>query len=38
LGLYLSKKIIEAHKGRVWVDSEGPGKGSIFSVELQDSK
>lgn len=38
LGLYLSKEIVEAHKGRIWVDSPGPGKGSIFSVELEALK
>jgi signal transduction histidine kinase len=34
LGLYLAKEIVEAHKGRVWVDSEGPDKGSTFAFEL----
>lgn len=34
LGLYLAREIVEAHKGRVWVDSEGLGKGSSFYVEL----
>jgi len=34
LGLYLVKEIIKAHKGRVWVESEGLGKGSTFFVEL----
>jgi signal transduction histidine kinase len=34
LGLYLAKEIIEAHKGRVWAESEGENKGSTFSVEL----
>jgi signal transduction histidine kinase len=34
LGLYLAKEIVEAHKGRVWVESEGPGKGSTFAMEL----
>jgi signal transduction histidine kinase len=33
-GLYSGKLIIEAHKGRVWAESEGAGKGSIFFVEL----
>ncbi|MFA7000048.1 MAG: HAMP domain-containing sensor histidine kinase [Candidatus Paceibacterota bacterium] len=34
LGLYLAKQIVEAHKGRVWVESEGEGKGSAFFMEL----
>ena len=33
-GLYSFKMILDAHKGKVWVDSEGPGKGSTFWVEL----
>lgn len=34
LGLYLAKKIVEAHKGRIWAESAGEGKGSSFIVEL----
>lgn len=34
LGLYVAKEIIKAHKGRVWAESEGEGKGSQFYVEL----
>lgn len=33
-GLYIVKNIVEAHKGRVWAESEGAGKGSRFIVEL----
>lgn len=33
-GLYSIKLIVEAHKGRVWVKSEGEDKGSQFFVEL----
>lgn len=38
LGLYLVKEIVEAHKGRAWVESEGLGKGSTFFVELNEVK
>jgi signal transduction histidine kinase len=33
LGLVISKKIIEAHNGHIWVNSE-PGKGAEFSFTL----
>jgi signal transduction histidine kinase len=33
LGLVISKGIIEAHKGKIWFESEA-GKGSIFSFSL----
>jgi signal transduction histidine kinase len=36
LGLFVAKKMIEAHKGRIWAESEGAGKGSQFYVELQE--
>jgi two-component system phosphate regulon sensor histidine kinase PhoR len=38
LGLYLAKEIAIAHKGRVWVESEGLGKGSSFYLELDEVK
>ncbi len=38
LGLYLVKELVEAHQGRVWVESEGLGKGSTFFVELDEAK
>lgn len=37
LGLYLAKIFIEAHKGRIWAESEGKGKGSQFYVELPEA-
>ena len=33
-GLYSVKLIMDAHGGRVWYESEGPGKGSTFFAEL----
>ena len=33
LGLYLSRRIIEAHNGSINVESE-PGKGSLFTINL----
>ncbi len=34
LGLTIAKGIVEAHGGRIWVESEGEGKGSIFYFTL----
>jgi len=34
IGLYLSAKIIEAHKGKIWTESKGRNKGSTFYIEL----
>lgn len=34
LGLYIAKEFTELHKGKVWAESEGSGKGSIFNIEL----
>jgi signal transduction histidine kinase len=35
-GLYSVKFIVEAHKGRVWAESQGADKGSEFFIELPD--
>jgi len=34
LGLYISKEIIELHKGQILVESEGRSKGSTFIIRL----
>jgi len=34
IGLTISKHIVEAHGGRIWAQSEGPGKGSVFGFTL----
>ena len=35
LGLFIARKIVEAHGGRLWAESDGEGKGSSFYVELK---
>lgn len=37
LGLYICKKIIEAHGGRVWAESPGEGLGATFYFELPNN-
>ncbi|MBD3215970.1 MAG: PAS domain S-box protein [Candidatus Lokiarchaeota archaeon] len=34
LGLYISKKIIELHGGKIWAESEGRNQGSTFYFTL----
>ncbi|NMC35267.1 MAG: cell wall metabolism sensor histidine kinase WalK, partial [Veillonellaceae bacterium] len=34
IGLTIAKSIIEAHGGRIWVESDGEGKGSTFLFTL----
>ncbi len=34
IGLYITFKIVEAHNGRIWVESDGVGKGTTFVIEL----
>ena len=38
IGLALVKRIIEVHGGRIWVESEGLGKGSAFCFTLPDKR
>lgn len=34
LGLYISKSLVELMHGKIWVSSEGSGKGTTFTVAL----
>lgn len=34
LGLFVAKEIVTAHKGRIWAESDGDGKGSTFFLEM----
>ncbi|KKQ18321.1 MAG: PAS/PAC sensor signal transduction histidine kinase [Berkelbacteria bacterium GW2011_GWA1_36_9] len=37
LGLYITRALVELHHGRVWADSEGQGKGSVFTFSLPEA-
>jgi signal transduction histidine kinase len=37
LGLYIAKKMVEAHRGRIWAESAGENKGASFFIELEGS-
>ncbi len=34
IGLYITKNVVELHQGRIQVESEGLGKGSVFNIYL----
>lgn len=34
IGLFMSKQIIDRHKGKIWAESAGIGKGSTFNFSL----
>ena len=37
LGLFITKRIIEAHNGSIFVESEGRNKGATFTIRLYKS-
>jgi signal transduction histidine kinase len=34
LGLYITRSIVQGHGGRIWAQSAGPGRGSVFTMLL----
>ncbi|MCX7905352.1 MAG: ATP-binding protein [Elusimicrobiales bacterium] len=38
LGLSISKEIVQSHGGKIWVESEGVGKGATFSFTIPFAK
>ena len=36
LGLYIVRSVAKRHGGRAWAESEGPGRGSTFVLQLPD--
>jgi two-component system, OmpR family, sensor histidine kinase SenX3 len=38
LGLYIVRSVAKRHRGRAWAESEGPGRGSTFVLQLPLSR
>jgi signal transduction histidine kinase len=34
LGLYIAKQFVQMHRGKIWAESPGKGRGSTFYIEL----
>lgn len=34
LGLAIAQRLVERHRGVIWAESDGPGKGACFHIEL----
>ena len=34
IGLFMSKEIIKRHHGKIWAESDGPHKGSVFAFSI----
>jgi len=37
IGLTIARHLVEAHNGRIWTESPGPGQGSTFTITLPAS-
>lgn len=38
IGLYITRQIVQRHRGEIWAESAGPGKGSTFYIRLPLAK
>ncbi|MFA4861564.1 PAS domain S-box protein [Methanoregula sp.] len=38
IGLTIVRRIIEVHGGKIWAESDGPGKGATFRFTLPDAR
>ncbi len=38
LGLYIVRSVAKRHGGRAWAESQGPGRGSTFILQLPISR